>query len=85
MKRGCFLWQGEPIVFSEGESIAVALARSGQRDLGGARGEGDGARYFCGIGACQNCLVLIDGTVVEACLTPARDGLDVASVGGRHD
>ena len=85
MSAGSFLWLGEPIAFRDGESIAVALARSGRRHLGADDGEGGGPRYFCGIGACQNCLVVIDGAIVEACLTPARDGLDVARLGGKHD
>ena len=33
-------------------------------------------RIFCGIGACQGCLVAMTGAAaVEACLTPARNGL----------
>lgn len=84
MSGGRFLWRGAPIAFSDGESIAIALLKAGVRDLG-ASGEGGGSRYFCGIGACQSCLVAIDGSLVEACLTPAREGLDVASVGGGHD
>ncbi|RST87773.1 (2Fe-2S)-binding protein [Aquibium carbonis] len=84
MKRGCFLWRGEPVAFGDGESIAIALTKAGMRDLS-TGGDGGGSRYFCGIGACQNCLVVVDGAVVEACLTPASDGLDVAALGGRHE
>ena len=84
MSGGSFLWRGEPIAFREGESIAMALAKAGVRDLG-VGGEGGALRYFCGIGACQSCLVSIDGSIVEACRTPAREGLDVASLGGGHD
>jgi aerobic-type carbon monoxide dehydrogenase small subunit (CoxS/CutS family) len=35
-------------------------------------------RYFCGIGACQTCLVSVNGAApVEACLTPARAGVQL--------
>jgi aerobic-type carbon monoxide dehydrogenase small subunit (CoxS/CutS family) len=84
MNGGRFLWRGEPVAFCEGESIAVALMNAGVRGLG-AGGEGSGQRYFCGIGAGQNCLVAIDGVLVEACLTPARDGLDVEAAEVGHD
>lgn len=83
MSGGQFLWRGAPVAFAEGESIAIALAKAGTREL--AAGEGGTRRYFCGIGACQNCLVTIDGALVEACLTPARDGLSVDATETGHD
>ena len=34
----------------------------------------------CGMGACQDCLVTVDGTSgVRACLTPVRAGMDVTT------
>ena len=83
MSGGHFLWGGKPISFETGESIAIAVAKAGVRDL--SAGEGGLRRYFCGIGACQNCLVTIEGTLVEACLTPARDGLRVDAPEAGHD
>lgn len=76
-----FLWQGTPVPFEAGDSLAVALVRAGIFDLGpgpsGSRG-----RYFCGSGACQNCVVRVEGLGhVEACLTPAAAGLDVSPRG----
>ena len=79
MTGGSFLWQGVPVPFRAGESVAAALMRAGMRDLG-IDGAGAGLRYFCGIGACQNCLVSVDGSVAESCLTPAREGLVVEAV-----
>ena len=64
-----FIWLGRAIPFRAGESIAVALVAAGVASLG--RDPAAGARYFCGIGACQGCLVRVDGVVREACLTPA--------------
>lgn len=79
MSGGSFTWRGAAIAFRPGESIAVALMRAGARDLG-VDGAGCRLRYFCGIGACQNCLVDIDGAIVEACLTPAANGLSIETV-----
>lgn len=59
------------MAFQEGETIASALRRAGHYCLGPAA-NGQSARYFCGIGQCQGCLVSIDGfPPVEACITRA--------------
>jgi predicted molibdopterin-dependent oxidoreductase YjgC len=79
MTTGSFAWRGAAIPFHPGESVASALMRAGVHRLG-EDGAGCRLRYFCGIGACQNCLVSVGGAIVEACLTPARDGLVVAAV-----
>lgn len=84
MSSGTFTWCGIPIGFVEGESVAAAISRANRFDLG-TDGSGVRLRYFCGIGACQNCLVRIEGATVEACLTPARPGISVQSLGGGDD
>jgi len=72
---GCFFWNDRPVAFESGETIAAALLRAGIADLGPSR-DTLGGRIFCGIGACQGCVVAIAGAApVEACLTPAREGL----------
>ncbi|MBX3571585.1 MAG: (2Fe-2S)-binding protein [Mesorhizobium sp.] len=83
MSGGSFLWKDVTVPFRAGESVATALMRAGIRDLGRS-GAGAGMRYFCGIGACQSCLVSLGGSVVEACLTPACDGLKVEAVEVTH-
>lgn len=80
MSAKTFPWNGVPIAFRDGETIAAALANAGVRTLG-RDPAGRVTRYFCGIGACQNCLVRVDGRVVEACLTPAVEGVPVESAG----
>lgn len=83
MSGRSFLWKGAPVPYHAGESVAAALMRAGVHDLG-SDGAGARLRYFCGIGACQNCLVSVGGQVVESCLTPAGDGLAVESVEVTH-
>jgi len=75
-----FLFDGVVVPFEANETIAVALDRAGVVSLGDGQG-GCAARYFCGIGACQACVVSVDGTRMEACLTPAREGQRVQSLG----
>ena len=82
-----FSWNGEPVAFQPGETIAAALLRAGILDLGGP-GEAPGGRVFCGIGACQGCLVAVAGSApVEACLTLASEGLRLGpppTIGANH-
>lgn len=74
--HGLIYWQGEPVPFTQGETIAATLARNGS--LAQVATGGSGWRVFCGIGQCQQCVVLIDGECsAEACLTLARDGMRI--------
>jgi aerobic-type carbon monoxide dehydrogenase small subunit (CoxS/CutS family) len=83
MSQNVFSWMGRSVAFREGESIAAALEHVGIRCFG-KDDQGQPRRYFCGIGACQNCLVLVDGKAVEACLTPAGAGLVVRALEVPH-
>lgn len=79
MSGATFTWNGRPVPFLAGQSLAAALDAAGVRDLG-ADGLGSRRRVFCAIGACQGCLVRRDGQVVEACLTVATEGAEVTPV-----
>jgi len=75
-----FLWNGAPVAFQPGETIAAALLRAGIADLGQPN-DAPGRRVFCGIGACQGCVVAVAGAApVEACLTPASEGLRLGAL-----
>lgn len=72
-------WNQLAVPFYPGETIAAALLRGGVTQLGDAVGGLQG-RYFCGIGNCQACLVSVNGaSPVEACLTPAQHGMQLAA------
>ncbi len=80
---------GQPVVFSyddkvlpavDGETIAAALAANGIKAL---RHTSNGQRrgLYCGMGACQECLVTVDGqTSQRACMTKVREGQVVRSL-----
>lgn len=76
MRAQSFEWMGQSIPFRDGESVASALDSAGIRHFG-RDALGMEGRYFCGIGACQCCIVRIDGVIREACITPARPGMKV--------
>ncbi len=73
-----FRFEGRRIQALPGQSLAAALTAAGELALGtGKDGAPRGA--FCGMGVCHDCLVVVDGRAGQrACMTAARDGLDVA-------
>jgi sarcosine oxidase subunit alpha len=75
-----FSFDGEALTASEGETLAAALYAQGRRSLRISRDDGGPRGAFCFMGVCQECVVLIDGRVTEACRTPVRDGLVIESV-----
>ena len=72
-----FTWNGSTLEAREGDSIAAALAASGVRCLGKSR-TGRSRGVFCGMGACSECLVIVDGKRSErACMVEVRDGMRI--------
>lgn len=63
-----------------GESIASALSASGKLELGRDK-SGASRGLFCGMGACFDCQVSVDGgPPVRACLTKVRQGMKLRSL-----
>ena len=74
-----FWYDGQPVDGLEGETVAAALAASHLRQMRHTRGGGRRGLY-CGMGACFDCLVTIDGRASQrACLTKAADGQQIRS------
>lgn len=74
-----FRFDGRPIAALEGETIAAALSAA---DITGFRRTPSGAPrgIHCGMGACWDCVVTIDGRIGQrACMIPATDGASVSS------
>lgn len=83
MSDETFRLMDRAIPFRTGETIAAALQAAGVLTYG-SDALGNETRCFCGIGACQCCLVRVDGVVREACITLARPGMSVEPVERRH-
>src|SRR5262245_46262345 len=76
------IFDGQPVPVEPGETVAGALWRAGVRSWRTTRHAGARRGLFCGIGACFDCLVTIDGSPGErACVTLARPGAVVVSDG----
>lgn len=66
-------FDGEPVPAVPGQTVAAALWAAGIRSWRVTRGTGAPRGLFCGIGACFDCLITIDGEPdLRACLVPAR-------------
>ncbi len=76
-----FTFEGETIHGRAGESLAASLTAAGVLGLRQAGAE-EQRGLFCGMGACQDCLVEIDGRGGQrACMVKSEAGLSVR----RHD
>ncbi len=76
-----FLWNGKPVAFNSGETVASALHRSGHL-IFGMSPTGQNRSVFCGIGQCQSCLVEDEQHgEVEACLLLCKRGMRLFSSG----
>ncbi len=80
-----FTFDGRPMTAEAGQTVGAALLAAGVRSWRVTRSGGRLRGLFCGIGACFDCLVDVNGDrAVRACLVPVRNGDDVrtsASVG----
>ena len=74
-----FWYDGKAVEGLEGETLAAALAASGIREMRHTRG-GERRGLYCGMGACFDCLVTVDGRASQrACLTKVAEGQQVRS------
>ncbi|RUR66736.1 FAD-dependent oxidoreductase [Variovorax guangxiensis] len=74
-----FWYDGQPVEGLGGETIAAALAAGGIKAMRHTRG-GERRGLYCGMGACFDCLVTVDGQASQrACLTKVADGQQVRS------
>ena len=67
---------GQSVVAIPGESLAVALLRSGRWRFRESC-SGQGRAPLCGMGTCYECQVRVDGAWIRACLEPVREGVEV--------
>lgn len=77
-----FTWGGAPLTGFEGEMITSALVAAGIQVFGHHPKDGSPQGLFCANGQCSQCLVIVDGRPVKACMTPLREGMRIAPVEG---
>jgi hypothetical protein len=74
-----FSYDGKPLQGLAGETLAAALAANGITALRHTR-DGERRGLYCGMGACHECLVTVDGRASQrACMTKLEAGQTVLS------
>ena len=79
-KEISFIFDGVSVTGHDGETVAAALLRAGITHLRNAPNSGTPRGMFCIMGACQECVIEIDGRKVEACRTTISEGLVIRRV-----
>jgi predicted molibdopterin-dependent oxidoreductase YjgC len=70
-----FSFDGEPMTAEPGQTVGAALLAAGIQSWRSTRSGGRPRGLFCGIGACFDCLVDVNGDrAVRACLVQVHDG-----------
>jgi len=73
-------FDSRPIPAHDGETVLGALWAAGIASLHVTARTGEPRGFYCGMGACFDCVVEIDGVRnMRACLTAARPGMVVRS------
>jgi D-hydroxyproline dehydrogenase subunit gamma len=69
---------GEPVQGFVGETVATVLFAGGVVATRTTAGRDAPRGVFCGMGACFDCLVVVDGVPnTRACMTWVRDGMSI--------
>lgn len=79
-----FHFDGRELVGFEGETIAAALHANGVRVLSHSPVLARPRGFFCAVGKCSSCLMVVDGRVnVRTCVVKLRSGMRVETQAGR--
>jgi len=71
-------FDGSVLSLPDGGNLAAALLAAGVDVFRHTPVSGAPRGPFCMMGACFDCLVEIDGTVRQACMTEVREGLQIS-------
>ena len=69
--------EGQKVTAHPEESLAAALIAAGLWRFGEGEDPARPRTAFCMMGVCQQCLLRLDGRLVQACLTPVAAGQEV--------
>ena len=83
-KEITFTFEGEQMKGLEGEPIASALHANGVRVLRHSIKDNRPRGFFCAIGNCSSCYMIVDGEPnVRVCVEELREGMDVRRQDGK--
>lgn len=85
-RKVSFTFEGQTLEGCEGEPIAAALHAAGIRVLRESSELHRPRGFFCAIGTCSSCLMVVDGVPnVRTCVEPLRAGMKVERQRGKGD
>lgn len=83
-ERVKFLFDGREMEGFDGEPIAAALHAAGVKVLGHSHRDGRPRGFYCAIGNCSSCKMIVDGEPnVRVCVEKLRDGMVVQTQTGK--
>ena len=74
-------WYDQEITALASDTVASALLLAGVRVSRKSSVSGDARLPLCMMGSCFECLIEIDGQVVQSCMTEAKDGMQLKMPG----
>lgn len=81
-----FFFDGKEYEGYEGETIAAALHAAGVRVLGHSHRLGRPRGFYCAIGNCSSCLMVVNGEPnVRVCVEKLKEGMIVETQVGKGD
>lgn len=81
-----FYFDGQEIEGYEGEPVAAALHAAGVRVLRHSHKKNRPRGFYCAIGNCSSCLMVVDGVPnVRTCVEKLRQGMRVETQRGRGE
>jgi predicted molibdopterin-dependent oxidoreductase YjgC len=85
-KKVRFTFDGKEYEGFEDEPIAAALHAAGVRVLGHSHKMGRPRGFYCAIGNCSSCLMVVNGEPnVRVCVEKLKDGMIVETQKGKGD
>ncbi|MCL1796422.1 MAG: (2Fe-2S)-binding protein [Clostridia bacterium] len=85
-ERVTFTFDGKVCEGYAGEPIAAALHACGVRALGHSHQDGRPRGFYCAIGNCSSCKMVVNGKAnVRVCVEPLMEGLSVETQQGKGE
>ena len=81
-----FTFDGKVYKGFKGDTIAAALHSNGIKILRYAPNTGRPMGFFCAVGKCSSCLVVVNGKPnVKSCITPLEEGMVIETQYGKGE
>lgn len=77
-----FFWNGDSLSANSGETISSALFANGIQVFGHHHKDKSPQGIFCANGQCSQCMVIVNGVPVKACMEEVKEGMQIEALDG---